>query len=77
MYATMDYMGKLLSTSEAAEMLGLTRQRVNQLIHAGLLKAQRVGRSYIIDEDDLREFEQMDRPVGVNIRWKKDIDKKQ
>jgi excisionase family DNA binding protein len=36
------------SVSEAADDLGITRQRVLQLIDAGRLEARRVGNSYII-----------------------------
>jgi excisionase family DNA binding protein len=51
---------KLLSTSEAANKLGVTVGRVQQLIWDGLLPAQKVGRDYVINEDDLKLVE--DRP---------------
>jgi excisionase family DNA binding protein len=51
---------KLLSTAEAAVKLGVTIGRVQQLIWDGLLPAQKVGRDYVINEDDLRLVE--DRP---------------
>jgi excisionase family DNA binding protein len=44
---------KLLSVIEAAEKLGVSRWRINQLINAGRLPAQKVGRSFIIRESDL------------------------
>jgi excisionase family DNA binding protein len=44
---------KFLSVAEAADRLGVTRTRVNQLINDGTLKAQRVGRSFAIDVRDL------------------------
>ncbi len=44
---------KLLSVIEAAEQLGVSRIRVNQLINAGRLPAQKIGRSFIIRESDL------------------------
>jgi excisionase family DNA binding protein len=52
----------LISTAEAAEKLGVHITRVQVLIREGRLPAQRVGRTYVIDEDDLRHVE--DRPVG-------------
>lgn len=55
---------KLLSVAEAAERLGVTRVRVNQLIDAGALPAQRIGRAYAIMETDLAEFEKRDRQAG-------------
>jgi len=48
---------KLLSTSEAADILGVTVGRVQQLIWDGLLPAQKVGRDYVINEDDLKLVE--------------------
>jgi excisionase family DNA binding protein len=53
---------KLLSTSEAAKMLGITPARVQQLIWAKKLPAQQVGRSYVINEADLKLIE--DRKPG-------------
>jgi excisionase family DNA binding protein len=53
---------KLLSTSEAAEKLGISPIRVRQLIREGRLSAQKIGRDYVIDEKDLRHVE--DRQTG-------------
>jgi excisionase family DNA binding protein len=44
---------KFLTTSEAAERLGVTRWRVNALIKAGRLKAEKKGQIYLIAESDL------------------------
>lgn len=43
-----------LTTSEAAERLGVTRWRVNALITSGRLKAEKKGQIYLIDERDLK-----------------------
>lgn len=43
----------LLSTSEVAAILGITRRRVLALIKAGRLPAQRIGDSWIIRRQDL------------------------
>ena len=43
----------LLSVAEAAEKLGVTRARVNQFISENRLPAQRIGRSFVIKENDL------------------------
>jgi excisionase family DNA binding protein len=45
---------KLLTTPEAAERLGITLARVQQLIWNGRLPAQKVGRDYVIQEEDLK-----------------------
>jgi excisionase family DNA binding protein len=44
---------KLLSVSEAATKLEISRWRINQLINDGRLPAQKVGRAYVIKEIDL------------------------
>ncbi len=43
----------LLSGMEAAEKLGVSRWRVNQFINEDRLPAKKIGRSYVIKEDDL------------------------
>jgi excisionase family DNA binding protein len=45
---------KILGTPEAAERLGITVARVQHLIWAGRLPAQKLGRDYVIKEDDLK-----------------------
>lgn len=45
---------ELISTTQAAERLGLSRQRVLQIIDLKWLPAQKVGRNYVIDAADLR-----------------------
>lgn len=50
-------MSELLTTAQAAEKLGVTRWRVNQLIQHGRLKATRMGQIFIIDEQDLKAVE--------------------
>jgi excisionase family DNA binding protein len=53
---------KLLTTKDAAERLGVTVTRVQQLIAEGRLPAQKMGRDYFIKEDDLKLVE--DRKPG-------------
>ena len=52
----------LISTSEAAERLGVHITRVQVLIREGRLPAQKIGRTYVVDEDDLKLVE--DRKPG-------------
>jgi excisionase family DNA binding protein len=42
-----------LSVAEAAERLGYSRQHVLRLVKAGEIMAKQVGRSYIIESDNL------------------------
>ena len=45
---------KLLTTQEAAARLKITVARVQQLIWAGRLPAEKLGRDYVIAETDLK-----------------------
>lgn len=53
---------KLITTKEAAEKLGVSRLRVQQLIWSERLPAQKIGRDYMIQESDLKLVE--DRKPG-------------
>lgn len=44
----------LISTSEAAERLGVHITRVQVLIREGRLPAQKIGGTYVVNEDDLK-----------------------
>ena len=47
----------VLTVAEAAQKLGLSRQRVQQLIHAGRLKAHRHGlRALMVDAASIANF---------------------
>ena len=43
----------VIGTQEAAEKLGLSVERVRQLIQEGKISAQKVGRDWIIPEQEL------------------------
>lgn len=44
----------MLTTKQVATELGISARRVLALIHAGRLKAVKVGRDWLINEHDLR-----------------------
>ncbi|HKR13322.1 MAG TPA: helix-turn-helix domain-containing protein [Pyrinomonadaceae bacterium] len=44
---------KLIGTTEAAKRLGISTNRVRDLIASGRLKAQKIGREYAINLNDL------------------------
>ena len=46
-------MDKVLTTTEAAERLGVTPGRVRQMVADGQLPVQRIGRDNLIKESDL------------------------
>ncbi len=45
--------GEYVSVGEAAKLLGISRQRVHQLIRKGRIRAIRVGNQYIIPVRDV------------------------
>ena len=51
-----------LITKQVAAKLGITPRRVQALIEAGRLPAQKIGRDYLIREKDLKLVEE--RKVG-------------
>lgn len=53
----------LLSVEQAAKKLDLSVTRVQQLCKGGRL-GQRVGRTYVILEDDLKRFAKLPREAG-------------
>jgi excisionase family DNA binding protein len=53
---------KLLSTQQAAEKLGVSLRRVQQMITEGSLPAERVGRDYVIQEKDLEKVTTYGKP---------------
>lgn len=44
---------KILSVAQAAKLIGVTRQAVLKKIKAGDIKAQKVGRGFVIRQADL------------------------
>lgn len=69
-----------ITTNEAASVLGVSRQRVLQLIQDGRLKAEKFGNVYMIRRGDLDRIEPlpMGRPPKVKTAkeamkkgWKK------
>jgi excisionase family DNA binding protein len=53
---------KLLTTKEAAEQLGISIRRVQELVKSGRLPADKFGRALVIRESDLKLVEE--RKVG-------------
>ena len=53
----MSFAKGLLTTAQVAEKLGLHRTRINAMIRAGRLPAEKIGRDYFIKEEDLKLIE--------------------
>lgn len=57
---------KLLSSSQFAALAGVNDSRVRQLILAGRIKSQKVGRAHLIDPRELAKIEgrKLGRPAS-------------
>ncbi len=53
---------KLLNTKEVAEKLGVSPIRVRQLINEGKIEAQKIGRDYVVFEDQLDRIKTYGKP---------------
>lgn len=51
----------LISTQEAADRLGVSKQRITALVREGRLPAKLIGNSFAIDEADLKTLERRKR----------------
>ena len=45
----------MISTQEAADRLGISGQRVRQLLEAGKIDGQRIGAVWVVDEDSVKD----------------------
>ena len=52
------------TTSEAAHILGTKPRTVTRYIERGLIAAQKPGRDYLIEEDELKRFQSARRKPG-------------
>jgi excisionase family DNA binding protein len=64
----------LITTAQAAERLGISVRRVQELISSQRLPAQQFGRTYVVNEEDLKLVE--NRKVGRPPKAKADTDSK-
>ena len=62
---------KLLTTTEAAAVLGISEIRVRQLCQDGRL-GQKIGRDWLFTQAELDEFLATPRPVGKRLPPRED-----
>jgi excisionase family DNA binding protein len=60
----MEDLSEYMTTREAAEALGVTKARVDQLCKAGRLKFVMKGNSRLLQRADVEAFAKLDRPSG-------------
>ena len=54
----------MVNATQAARILGISGNRMGELIAAGRIPAQQVGRQWLMLLDDVREFAKQPRPAG-------------
>jgi excisionase family DNA binding protein len=57
-------MQDFFTTAEAAKLLGISRQRANQVALSGALKAKKIAGRYFVHVDDLERYIYERRPMG-------------
>jgi excisionase family DNA binding protein len=60
---------KLLTTKEVAEKLGVTVRRVQAMINDRRLKAEKLGRDYVIKEADLEAVKERKAGRPINKKF--------
>ena len=62
---------KVVGTQEAAKRLGITTTRIATMIRSGIIRAQKIGRSWVIEESEIVRVAKMQRPPGRPRKKKK------
>jgi excisionase family DNA binding protein len=63
----------LLSTSEAAELSGLSREHIQRLLRQKLLEGMKLGHDWLLFEDSLEAFLAQPRKTGPKGPHKKPV----
>lgn len=50
---------EIISTGEAAEILGITRRAVQQLLKKGVIKGQKLERDWMVDKASVLEYKKI------------------
>ena len=54
----------MITTTQAAERLGVTTRRVVALCHAGKLRGEKIGRDWLVDESSVEAYAATERKAG-------------
>ena len=60
----------MLTTSQAAVVLGIRYETVRQQIRAGRIKAIKMGRDWFIEQEELDRYSREHQQTGLTTRWK-------
>lgn len=68
MYATLDFVNDPVTTQQAAAMLDVSLSAVQKAIHAGRLRADLIGRDYLLERDEVERYRRSRRLTGPRKR---------
>src|SRR5438309_2120070 len=57
-------MRQFITARETAHILGLSTPRIYQLVRAGKLRVQKIGRTFVFESQEVLAFRLRDRPKG-------------
>lgn len=60
----------LLTLRECAEIVGVTKRRIQQFVEDGRLRATKIGNMYHVDRKELKRFQKIARPAGNRSKIK-------
>ncbi len=61
----------VIGTDEAARRLHLSVGRLTTMIRTGLIAAQKIGRTWVLDESEVARVQKLSRPPGRPRKRKK------
>lgn len=64
----------MYTTKEAAERLGVSVRRVNALVNAGVLSAEKFGHSWMVDEASVEEYASAPRKAGRPLMDERNVE---
>ncbi|MEL7640736.1 MAG: helix-turn-helix domain-containing protein [Solidesulfovibrio sp.] len=60
----------MMTTQQAAGVLGIRPETVRQQIRAGRIKATKLGRDWFIEPGELERYHREHQQTGLTTRWK-------
>ena len=72
----MNLLNSVLSTSEAANVLGIHPLSIQKLIYSGALSAEKIANRWLIQKDELTEFAKTYNPSRGRPRTKRKYTKR-
>ena len=72
----MNLLNSVLSTSEAANVLGIHPLSIQKLIYSGALSAEKIANRWLIQQDELTEFAKTYNPSRGRPRTKRKYTKR-